>query len=87
MFFPLWFGVPVMVVLGGWGLGLAVRRAEVVMDPDGGILVFRVGLLARRVRLASVTAVQVDGAKVSVASRARHRPRRLQWLRGRARGG
>jgi hypothetical protein len=67
VFFPLWFGVPVMVVLGGWGLGLAVRRAEVVVDPDEGVLVFRVGLLARRVRLASVTAVQVDGAKVSVA--------------------
>jgi len=67
VFFPVWFGVPVMVVLGGWGLGLAVRRAEVVVDPDGGVLVFRVGLLARRVRLASVTAVQVDGTKVSVA--------------------
>jgi hypothetical protein len=67
VFFPLWFGVPVMVVLGAWGLGVAVRRAEVVVDPDGGVLVFRVGLLRRRVRLASVTAVQVDGAKVSVA--------------------
>ena len=67
VFFPLWFGVPVMVVLGGWGLGVAVWRAEVVVDPDGGIVVFRVGLLRRRVRLASVTAVQVDGAKVSVA--------------------
>jgi hypothetical protein len=67
VFFPLWFGVPVMVVLGGWGLGMAGRRAEVVVDPDGGVLVFRVGLLRRRVRLASVTAVQVDGAKVSVA--------------------
>ena len=67
VFFPLWFGVPVMVVLGVWGLGLAVRRAGVVVDPDVGVLVFRVGLLTRRVRLASVTAVQVDGAKVSVA--------------------
>lgn len=67
MFFPLWFGVPVMVVIGAWGLGMAVRPAEVVVDPDAGILVFRVGLLARRVRLASVTAVQADGAKVSVA--------------------
>jgi hypothetical protein len=67
VFFPLWFGVPVMVVLGVWGLGMAVRRAEVVVDPGKGVLVFRVGLLARRVRLASVTAVQADGAKVSVA--------------------
>jgi len=67
VFFPLWFGVPVMVVVGAWGLGMAVRPAEVVVDPDSGILVLRVGLLARRVRLASVTAVQADGAKVSVA--------------------
>jgi hypothetical protein len=67
VFFPLWFGVPVMVVLGAWGLGVAVRRAEVAVDPVRGVLVFRVGLLARRVRLASVTAVQADGAKVSVA--------------------
>lgn len=67
VFFPLWFGVPVMVVLGVWGLGMAVRPAEVVIDPDAGILLFRVGLLARRVRLANVTAVQADGAKVSVA--------------------
>jgi hypothetical protein len=67
VFFPLWFGVPVMVVVGAWGLGMAVRPAEVVVDPDSGVLVLRVGLLARRVRLASVTAVQADGAKVSVA--------------------
>jgi len=67
VFFPLWFGVPVMVVLGAWGLGMGVRRAEVVVDPEAGTLVFRVGLLARRVRLADVTAVQADGAKVSIA--------------------
>ena len=67
VFFPLWFGVPVMVVLGAWGLGVAVRRAEVVVDPDGGVLVFRVGVLTRRVRLATVTAVLADGAKVSIA--------------------
>lgn len=67
VFFPLWFGVPIMVVVAAWGLGMAVRPAEVVLDPDGGMLVFRVGLLARRVRLASVTAVQADGAKVSIA--------------------
>jgi hypothetical protein len=67
VFFPPWFGVPVMVLLGVWGLGLAARPAEVVLDPDAGALVFRVGLLARRVRLANVTAVQADGAKVSIA--------------------
>lgn len=67
VFFPLWFGVPVMVILGGWGLGMAVRPAEVVLDQDGGTLLFRVGLIARRVRLANVTALLADGAKVSIA--------------------
>jgi len=67
VFFPLWFGVPVMVVAGAWGLGMAVRPTEVVIDTDAGVLIFRVGLLARRVRLADVTAVQADGAKVSIA--------------------
>ena len=67
VFFPLWFGVPVMVILGGWGLGMAVRPAEVVLDPDAGTLMFRVGLIARRVRLANVTALLADGAKVTIA--------------------
>ncbi len=67
VFFPLWFAVPVMGAAGAWGLGMAVRRAEVALDPDAGMVVFRLGLITRRIRLASVTAVQADGAKVSVA--------------------
>src|SRR5579863_10357424 len=67
VFFPLWFGVPVMAILGAWGLGLAVRPSEVVLDPDAGTLLFRVGLIARRVRLANVTALLADGAKVTIA--------------------
>jgi hypothetical protein len=67
VFFPLWFGVPVMVVLGGWGLGMAVRPSEVVLDTDAGTLLFRVGLIARRVRLVNVTALLADGAKVTIA--------------------
>lgn len=67
VFFPLWFAVPVMVILGGWGLGMAVRPSEVVLDPDAGTLLFRVGLIARRVRLANVTALLADGAKVTIA--------------------
>jgi hypothetical protein len=67
VFFPLWFGVPVMVILGGWGLGMAVRPTEVVLDPDAGTLLFRVGLIARRVRLVNVTALLADGAKVTIA--------------------
>jgi hypothetical protein len=67
VFFPLWFAVPVMAVLGIWGLGMCVRRSEVVLDADNGLLVLRLGPIARRVRLASITAVQVDRAKVSIA--------------------
>ena len=67
VFFPLWFGVPVMVILGAWGLGLAARPSEVVLDTDAGTLLFRVGLIARRVRLVNVTALLADGAKVTIA--------------------
>jgi hypothetical protein len=67
VFFPLWFAVPVMAVLGIWGLGMCVRRSEVVLDAGSGLLVLRLGPIARRVRLASITAVQVDRAKVSIA--------------------
>ncbi|HLH84756.1 MAG TPA: hypothetical protein VKV38_15965 [Trebonia sp.] len=67
VFFPPWFAVPVMAVLGAWGLGMCVRRSEVVLDPGGGLLVLRLGPITRRVSLASVTAVQVDRAKVSIA--------------------
>jgi hypothetical protein len=67
VFFPLWFAVPVMAVLGVWGLGMCVRRSEVVLDSDDGLLVLRLGPITRRLRLASITAVQVDGAKVSIA--------------------
>jgi hypothetical protein len=67
VFFPLWFGVPVMLALGGWGLGMAVRPSEVVLDTDAGTLLFRLGLIARRVRLVNVTALLADGAKVTIA--------------------
>jgi hypothetical protein len=67
VFFPLWFAIPVMVVLGAWGLGMCVRRSEVVLDAGNGLLVVRLGPIARRVGVASITAVQVDRAKVSIA--------------------
>ena len=66
VFFPLWFGIPVAVVLGAWGLGMAALGAAVVVDPAAGVLVLRMGLIVRRVRLADVTAVLVDQAKVSI---------------------
>ena len=66
VFFPLWFGVPVAVVLGAWGLGLAALGTSVVVDPAAGLLALRTGLIVRRIRLADVTAVLVDQAKVSI---------------------
>ena len=69
VFFPAWFGIPVAVLLGAWGLGMAVLGATVTVDPAAGTLVLRMGLLARRIRLTDVTAVLVDQAKVSVARR------------------
>lgn len=64
--FPLWFGIPVAVVLAAWGLGMAALGASVVVDRSAGLLVLRMGLVVRRIRLADVTAVLVDQAKVSI---------------------
>ena len=66
VFFPLWFGIPVAVVLAAWGLGMAVFGASVTVDQTAGMLALRMGLVVRRVRLADVTAVLVDQAKVSI---------------------
>lgn len=66
VFFPVWFGIPVAVLLGAWGLGLGALGASVVVDPAAGVLVLRMGLIARRIRLTDVTAVLVDQAKVSI---------------------
>jgi uncharacterized membrane protein YdbT with pleckstrin-like domain len=66
VFFPLWFGIPVAVVLAAWGVGMAVFGASVTVDQAAGTLVLRMGLIVRRVRLADVTAVLVDQAKVSI---------------------
>lgn len=66
VFFPLWFGIPVAVVLAAWGLGMAAFGASVTVDQGAGTLVLRMGLVVRRVRLADVTAVLVDQAKVSI---------------------
>jgi uncharacterized membrane protein YdbT with pleckstrin-like domain len=67
VFFPLWFGLPVAVVLAAWGLGLAAVGASVTVDRAAGVLVLRMGLVVRRIRLTDVTAVLVDQAKVSIA--------------------
>jgi hypothetical protein len=67
VFLPLWFGVPVAVLLALWAAGMIVFGSSVVIDPEAGLLVFRMGLITRRVRLTDITAVLVDRSKVSVA--------------------
>lgn len=67
VFFPLWFAIPVAVALAAVYLGMAVVGTSVLVDTGVGLLVLRVGLITRRVRLAEVTAVLVDQAKVSIA--------------------
>jgi hypothetical protein len=67
VFLPLWFGVPVAVLLVVWAAGMAVFGASVVINPETGLLTFGVGFITRRVRLTDVTAVLVDRSKVSVA--------------------
>ena len=67
VFLPLWFGVPVVVLLALWAAGMTVFGSSVVINPEAGLLVFGMGLITRRVRLTDVTAVLVDRSKVSVA--------------------
>jgi hypothetical protein len=67
VFLPLWFGVPVAVLLALWAAGMIVFGSSVVISPEAGLLVFRMGLITRRVRLTDITAVLVDRSKVSVA--------------------
>jgi hypothetical protein len=68
VFFAPVLAIPVMVILGAWGLSMCVRRSAVLLDPDGGRVLIRYGLITRRVRLSGVTAVQVDRAKVTIGT-------------------
>ena len=67
VFLPLWFGLPVAVLLALWAAGMAVSGSSVVINPEAGVLVFGMGLITRRIRLTEITAVLVDRSKVSVA--------------------
>jgi hypothetical protein len=67
VFLPLWFGVPVAVLLALWAAGMTVFGSSVVINPEAGQLVFGMGLITRRVRLTDIHAVLVDRSKVSVA--------------------
>lgn len=66
VFFPLWLAVPVAVLLGVWGLGMAAFGASVTLDMEAGLLRMRMGPVFQRIRLADVTAVLVDKNKVSI---------------------
>ncbi|HEX9041810.1 MAG TPA: hypothetical protein VF838_12410 [Trebonia sp.] len=67
VFFPLWLAVPVTVLLGVWGLGMAAFGASVTLDTGAGLLRLRTGPVFQRIRLTDVTAVLVEANKVSVA--------------------
>jgi len=66
VFFPLWLAVPVAVLLGVWGLGMAGYGASVTLDTGAGLLRMRMGPVFQRIRLADVTAVLVEKNKVSI---------------------
>jgi hypothetical protein len=67
VFFPLWLAVPVAVLLGVWGIGMAAYGASVTLDTDAGLLRMRMGPVFQRIRLADVSAVLVEQNKVSIA--------------------
>jgi hypothetical protein len=67
VFFPVWFGVPVAVLFGGWELSLVVLGSSATVDKEAGALALRSGFITRRVRLTDVAAVLVDKSKVSIA--------------------
>jgi hypothetical protein len=66
VFFPFALAVPVAVLLGTWGVGMAAFGASVTLDTEAGLLTLRMGPILRRVRLTDVTAVLVDRSKVSI---------------------
>ncbi len=67
VFFPSWFAIPAAVLIGGSSLGTAILGAKVTLDTEAGRLMVSLWPISRRVRLADVTAVMVEGTKVSIA--------------------
>jgi hypothetical protein len=65
VFFPVWIAVVVGVLLGAWGIGMGVRRPAVVLDPGNGLLTLTMSWLTRRIRLADISVVQLEQAKVT----------------------
>jgi len=66
VFFPLWLGATIAVLVGVFGVSVAVLGAAVTIDPAAGVVRTHLGLIFHRIRLADVTAVIVDKAKVSL---------------------
>jgi hypothetical protein len=83
VFFPLWFAVPVTLVLAGWGLGLAVLGASVTLDSGAERLTLRMGLIVRRIGLTDITAVIVDGPKMSLGRASGGEVSLYAWRKGR----
>lgn len=102
VFFPLPIAIVVAVVLAAWGLGMGARRPAVTLHPGStgrpggtghpdstGMLTVTMGFLTRRVALADIAAIQVEGAKVTfgkadgtaVSVHAWRRDRLDRWLR------
>jgi hypothetical protein len=89
VFFPHPIGIPVAAALAAWGLGMGVRRPAVTLDPGQGRLAVTMGLLTRRVALADISVIGVEGAKVTfgkadgtaVSVRAWRHGRLDRWLR------
>jgi hypothetical protein len=83
VFFPFWLAIPVAAVLAAWGLGMAALGSSVTVDGEAGLLGLRTGLVARRVRLADVTAVLVEENKVSIGRAAGGEISLYAWRKGR----
>jgi hypothetical protein len=89
VFFPVWIAIPVAVVLGVWGLGMCMRRGQVILDFGAGRLTVRMGPLTRRVAVRQIDTVQLDRARVIVGKTdgtaisfyAWRKSRLDQWLR------
>lgn len=67
VFFPLWLGILLAVLLGGWGLSVALVGGAVVVDQAAGRVVVRMGPIVRRIPLTDITGVLVDQGKLSLA--------------------
>ncbi|MBO0821164.1 MAG: hypothetical protein J2P26_09970, partial [Nocardiopsaceae bacterium] len=95
VFFPLPIAIGVSVPLSAWGLGMGARRPAVTLqpgstgDPGRGVLTVTMGFLTRRIPLAGLAVVQLEGAKVTfgqtdgtaVSVHAWRRGRIDRWLR------